>query len=161
MAPLFILTRAIHIGACLLFFATFAFERFVAITVTPESGKAVRRCTAILLPVILISGIAWFVLVSISMSGEALDLATLKTVWTNTQFGGVSEFRLLIWVASALLALLSGRFSILQHSSRAVQLVFSGCLLGSLAWMGHGQESSGWHLAADVLHLLAAGLWPT
>lgn len=167
MAPLFILTRAIHIGACLLFFAAFAFERFVAITVPLESGieadqrRWLRWSTGILLPVILISGLAWFVFVTITMSGEAPDFATLKTVWANTQFGGVSEFRLLIWSASTLLALLAGRFSILQNSSRAIQLVFSGCLLGSLAWMGHGQESSNWHLAADILHLLAAGLWPT
>ena len=39
--------------------------------------------------------------------------------------------------------------------------VFSGVLLGSLAWAGHGQESSPWHLSADVLHLLVAGLWPS
>ena len=42
-----------------------------------------------------------------------------------------------------------------------LQLFFSGALLGSLAWAGHGLENSRWHLFADVLHLLAAGFWPT
>jgi copper resistance protein D len=37
----------------------------------------------------------------------------------------------------------------------------SACLLGSLAWAGHGREDSAWHLSADVLHLLAAGIWPS
>jgi putative copper resistance protein D len=167
MTSLFILTRAIHIGACLLFFATFAFDRFVAVTVAQVSAiNADRRrytqwSTGILLLLLLVSGIAWYVLVSVTMSGEELDLATLKTVWANTQFGKVSAFRLIFWTTSALLVLLSGRLSIAQKSSRDAQLVLSGCLLGSLAWMGHGRESSNWHLAADIIHLLAAGLWPT
>ena len=167
MTPLLILTRAIHIGACLLFFSVIAFDQFVAVSATREPEiksdwrLRVQWFIGILLPLILVSGIAWFVLVSLTMSGEAVDLATLKTVWATTQFGKVSAIRLLIWTASALLALFSSRFSILQKPSRAVQLVFSGSLLGSLAWMGHGQENSNWHLAADILHLLAAGLWPT
>ncbi|HUB87720.1 MAG TPA: CopD family protein, partial [Verrucomicrobiae bacterium] len=38
--------------------------------------------------------------------------------------------------------------------------IFAGALLGSLAWAGHGQEDSVWHLVADILHLLIAGIWP-
>jgi putative copper resistance protein D len=39
-------------------------------------------------------------------------------------------------------------------------MLVNGGLLGSLAWAGHGQESSPWHLVADILHLVAAGFWP-
>ena len=57
-------------------------------------------------------------------------------------------------------------FSDRGHEFRAkliwIELFLSGCLLGSLAWAGHGQEGqpAGLHLLADVLHLLVAGIWP-
>jgi putative copper resistance protein D len=41
-----------------------------------------------------------------------------------------------------------------------LEFFFSGALLGSLEWAGHGQETSAWHLLADVWHLLVAGFWP-
>jgi putative copper resistance protein D len=43
-----------------------------------------------------------------------------------------------------------------------LELAGSALLLGSLAWCGHGIEGQPayGHLTADVLHLLAAGVWP-
>ena len=168
MTALFILTRAIHIGACLLFFSIFAFDRFAAVVLGGQSTIAVywhsriRWFSLALAPVILISGIAWFAFVAMSMSGESLQLEILKTVWMRTEFGIVSRARLIFWLAVAAMSLL-GSFklpSAPQKRLMALQLVLSGCLLGSLAWCGHGRESSPWHLFADILHLLAAGFWP-
>jgi putative copper resistance protein D len=97
-----------------------------------------------------------------SMSGQALQFDVLKTVWTQTQFGTVSEIRVAFWFAAFALAVISvaKRKFAFQNLLNDAQLLLSGSLLGSLAWAGHGQESSPWHLLADILHLLAAGIWP-
>src|SRR5882724_10238297 len=97
MTTWLILARAVHIGACLLFFGIFAFDCFVA-TAIPANGKTetgnyrqtrIRFFSLILLPVILSSGIAWFALVAMNMGGQTLSKEILKTVWTQTQFGTV------------------------------------------------------------------------
>jgi putative copper resistance protein D len=164
--------RAVHLGACLLFFGVFAFDRFVATAISAH-GKTeigsywqiqIRFFNLILLPIILLSGIAWFALVAMTMSGQSLQVEILKTVWTQTQFGMVWKVRLIFWLAAVIIATLF-HFLITNISLQKylvwLQLCFSGILLGSLAWAGHGQETSIWHLLADVLHLLVAGFWPT
>jgi putative copper resistance protein D len=166
-----ILARAVHIGACLLFFSFFAFDRFVATAIYDhgkiEIGscwqKRIRFFNLILLPAILLSGIAWFALVAMTMSGQSLQAGILKTVWTQTQFGMVWKVRLIFWLAAVVITMLFHLLktnTLLQTNLAWFQLCFSGTLLGSLAWAGHGQETSIWHLPADVLHLLVAGLWP-
>jgi putative copper export protein len=168
----FILARAVHIGACLLFFGVFAFDRFVATKVFAKIKieidgywqTRIRFFNLILLPIILLSGFAWLALVAMNMSGQPLQIAILKTVWTQTQFGTVWKWRLIFWLASAVVAILfifSKSQTAFQRFSIWLQLFFGGALLGSLAWAGHGQETSIWHLLADVLHLLVAGFWPT
>jgi putative copper resistance protein D len=168
----FILARAVHIGACLLFFGIFAFDRFIATAVSNsgenEMGKywqaRIRFYNLILLPIILLSGFAWLALVAMSMSGQPLSDEILKSVWTQTQFGTVWKWRLIFWLAAGVIATLfyfiKSKTS-LQKNLVWLQLFFSGALLGSLAWAGHGQETSPWHLLADILHLLVAGFWPT
>lgn len=168
MTALFIAARAIHIGACLLFFAIFAFDSYQTSIVDEESSIALYWCSRLhwisltLLPIIFISGTVWFACVAMTMSGEPLQFQILKTVWTRTQFGLVSTIRLLLWLPTLAIALLTflKRRSSARKTFMAIQLILSGSLLGSLAWVGHGRESSSWHLLADILHLLAAGLWP-
>jgi copper resistance protein D len=167
-----ILARAVHLGACLLLFGVFAFDRFVATAIAAhdktEIGSywqmRIRFFNLILLPAILLSGIAWFALVAMTMRGQSLTAEILKTVWTQTQFGMVWKVRLIFWLAAAIIAMLFHFFktnTLLQKNLIWLQLCFSGILLGSLAWAGHGQETSIWHLLADILHLLVAGFWPT
>lgn len=93
-----------------------------------------------------------------AMSGQPLQMQILKIVWTQTQFGTVWKIRL----AFFLVALIAVCLVKLQFSKFTTwfQLAVSAALLGSLAWAGHGQEDSHWHLFADALHLLAAGVWP-
>ena len=170
MTTWLILNRAIHIGACLLFFGVFAFDRFVASTLTRQPREMadywqarLRSIELILLPLIFISGAAWFVLVAMIMSGQSLQMDILKTVWEQTQFGTVWKIRLLLLlvatVSTAFLSFIQPPNPI-KNFPNWFQLAINGCLLGSLAWAGHGQESSQWHLFADVLHLIGAGFWP-
>jgi putative copper export protein len=168
----FILVRAVHFGACLLFFGIFAFDRLVAASIFDNNRMEAAQYWKsrlnifglVLLPLILLSGVAWFVLVAMTMSGQPPQFAILKIVWLQTQFGMVWKFRLLIWISSAVAAV---TFTFLKPQNLSIkklvwlQLLLGGLLLGSLAWVGHGQEDSRWHLFADVLHLLVAGLWPT
>ncbi|HEY1661203.1 MAG TPA: CopD family protein [Verrucomicrobiae bacterium] len=166
-----ILARAVHFGACLLFFGIFAFDRFVAASVF-ENGKSeaahywkscLRFFSLILLPVMFVSGAAWFVLVAMAMSGQPPRLETLQTVWLQTQFGTVWQIRMAVWaVAMAAVILIQSTKSGNPFPDKFIwfQFLCGGLLLGSLAWAGHGREDSRWHLTADVLHLLGAGVWP-
>ncbi|MGH7940810.1 MAG: CopD family protein [Limisphaerales bacterium] len=154
-----------HFGACLLFFGVFFFDRFAASVVNRPgiSGfwqARLRVISLALLPLILVSGIAWFAIVAVTMSGQRLDAAILKIVWTQTQFGNVWKIRLLFLVVSIVLSTFQRASSSTREFAAWVETLAAGCLVASLAWAGHGQETSPWHLFADILHLLAAGIWP-
>lgn len=166
-----VLTRAVHFGACLLFFGIFAFDRFIAVAIPQKGGteigsywlSQIRFFNLLLLPVVLFSGMAWFALVAMTMSGEPLGWEVLQTVWTQTEFGTVCKIRLVLWLAGVVATALFFFFKSSLASQIGwiwLQLVVGALLLGSLAWAGHGLESSPWHLYADVLHLLVAGFWP-
>jgi putative copper resistance protein D len=172
----FVLTRAVHFGACLLFFGVFVFDRFVAASIfggdqTPAAAywqSRIRHFELVLLPAILISGFFWFVLAAKTMSdlpfNQAVQPAILKAVWSQTGFGTVWQWRLWLWLTAtsiATAAWLAKPSSPLRGRLGWIELLFGGLLLGGLAWAGHGQEDSPWHLLADVLHLLVAGFWPT
>jgi putative copper resistance protein D len=170
MTTWLIITRAIHIGSCLLFFGIFAFDRLVASSIAQRPTEIIRcwkvrlgRLSWIFLPMILVSGIAWFVLVAMAMSGQPLQMEILKIVWTQTQFGTVWEVRLLLWLIAVMaVAVLCFKESQATFQKFTAWFLFAvnACLLVSLAWAGHGRENSPWHLFADFLHLLAAGVWP-
>lgn len=169
-----VLARAVHFGACLLFFGCFAFDQLVASALSPVRGmeaagywqSRLKMFGAILPPVILLSGIAWFALVAAMMSGlpfhQALRPEILGTVWNQTQFGTLWKWRSIFWLASLAGAVLF-LFKTPPRFAKAlswIQWGWGALLLGSLAWTGHGREGSLWHLLADVFHLLLAGLWP-
>jgi putative copper export protein len=170
----FIAARAVHFAACLLLFGFFAFDRFVAAPIAGDASGAadfwrarLRLFGAVLPPVILLSGAAWFTAVTMTMSGLPLGWALhwmMETVWTQTEFGTVWKIRLIFCVCSGVVAAASLfiKFRPALESLWAwLQLAVGALLLGSLAWAGHGQEGPAWHLWADVLHLLVAGFWPT
>jgi copper resistance protein D len=165
MTTCLIITRAVHLGACLLFFGIFAFDRFTASALTGTAMAnywqvRLRLFNWILLPIVLLSGAAWLMLVAMTMIGQPLNMDVLKIVWMQTQIGTVWKIRLLFLAVAFVLACFLKSPLPVQRFAIWVQTIAGGCLLGSLAWAGHGQESSRWHLLADVLHLLAAGIWP-
>jgi copper resistance protein D len=116
----------------------------------------------------VLSGAAWFVLVSQSISDQPLaDIFSENILWTvlsETDFGRD-------WLARlALAGLLAGLF-IPFLSAKPVRPVWiklvvvfvAAGLVGTIAWAGHAVGGSGLggvvHPAADVLHLVAAAAW--
>ncbi len=109
-----------------------------------------------------IGTLGWLMAQSAQMGegrADALDPAKVWSVAADTGFGRVALVRLGLF----LLALV---FAIGQRPRRRLWLVLS--LLGvaasaSFAWTGHGVRDEGLsgaiHVAADVLHLLAASIW--
>jgi len=95
-----------------------------------------------------------------SMAGDAAAIRDPSMIWavaSGTQFGRGLSVRLAATVlALATLALPRG------PRTPAVALV-GAVVMGSFAWTGHGAADEGaaglTHVVADVLHLLAAGVW--
>jgi putative copper resistance protein D len=96
--------------------------------------------------------------------GESLHPELFTMVLTQTEPGHV-------WMIRAIVGLLMGGALFWVFGSHgSMASVITGALLAtiltaSLAWSGHaGAGESHWqslHLAADVVHLIAAGLWPS
>jgi putative copper resistance protein D len=151
----FVLARAIHFAACLLLFSVCVFDRFIVSASIREFWNRISKWLIVIaMPMALLSGIAWFAAVSIQMSDQPLSASVMQIVWSQTQFGTLCKLRLLIWIC-----LLIFFWFRLRWTSQ----IFGGIFVLSLAWAGHGQTGSSprLHLFADVLHLLAAGCWPT
>ncbi len=111
------------------------------------------------------SGAAWLVAVAAGMSGKPLSAAlsqgAVAVVLTRTRFG---EDWLLRFALAVLLGLcLLGQRRRAGGALRWMALLLAAVMLASLAWAGHGAATPGpagdLHLTADILHLLAAGLW--
>lgn len=121
------------------------------------------------LAVSIASALAWLCLLSMRIGHKGFDdVIADGTVWlvlSQTQFGLAWQLRLLfggLLAASLLLSRTAGNTRI-AHGLRLLSALFASAYLGSLAFAGHGTEGLGsWqyiHLAADCLHLIAAGLW--
>jgi putative copper resistance protein D len=97
-----------------------------------------------------------------NMTGAAADAyrpGAWLSVVTGADFGPVIAGR----IGLALVAL---AITLLRRPSRALWIILAaagGAALASFAWTGHGASDEGVagavHLAGDVAHLLAAGVW--
>lgn len=152
-------SRAVHFAAVVQLAGLLAFLVLIA------PGPARRLCllAGASLALALVSDGAWLWAEAATMSGRPLaaaaDPAILGTVLGATRFGRVFAIRLAL---AALLAILLPAIRAHRRARLAALLAASG-LLGSLAWTGHGAAGEGaggaLHLAANILHLLAAGAW--
>ena len=177
MEGFLIAARFVHFAATILLTGVFAFERFVAHPTFRKSGAAPERAAKLRrrlgwlawasLALAVGSGVAWLVAVAAGMSGKplgaALSQGAVPIVLTRTQFG---EDWLLRFTLAALLGfcLLGWRRQWRVRGAIGWTALFIAAgMLASLAWAGHGASTPGpagdLHLAADFLHLLAAGLW--
>jgi putative copper resistance protein D len=164
-----VLTRAIHFAASATTAGAVMFRAFVAepaLQTSPARYAMVRARIAALtwtgLAIAAVTGLVWFVLQTMSMtglaSGDAMRSGAMLTVANETQFGLVSEVR-------AALALLLAACLVLSRfvMSRWVALITALALVGAIAWTGHAGSTLGelgnLHLTADVLHLGAASAW--
>lgn len=166
MEGFLIAARAVHYSSTISLAGVFAFLCFVADPKPwPKLGRRLMFLAATSLVLGLLSGAAWLLFVSTQMSGQPIAVAlrqgVLATVLHRTRFGQ-------IWTLRVLFAVLMAALLVLPHGSRRglwrwAGLAISACILGSLAWAGHGGATPGrpgdLHLAADILHLLAAGAW--
>jgi putative copper resistance protein D len=137
------------------------FRAFVAGRAAPID-RQIRDIARIGFAIAVVSGLVWLWLQAVSMSGlgfgEAITSGALFTVIDETQFGLVSEIRLMIAIALAV-CLAFDRIALL----RRLALVAAVCLVASIAWTGHAGSTPfklGYlHLASDALHLTAASVW--
>lgn len=163
--------RALHFVACLLPVGLFAFHFFVAAPVFGAGSgpsRATIRCVFVSLIAGLVSGIAWLLIIAGNI-GDVTPMHALRdgiatAVLNETHFGTAWRVRAVFWLvatAATILMLLQKR-----PSATIAWICFSAsaAFLGGLAWAGHGLDGDGnagrFHLIADMLHLLAGGVWP-
>ncbi len=166
MESFLVAARAVHYASTISLAGVFAFLCFVAApAISPGLGRRLSLVAWAGLGVALLSGAAWLLFVSAQMSGQpiaaTLTQGTLGIVLNQTRFGQ-------IWVLRFVLGVVLAGVLLMPQSWRGWWwrwggLVFSAGVLASLAWAGHGAATPGrpgdLHLAADMLHLLAAGAW--
>jgi copper resistance protein D len=164
-----VVSRAIHFAASAMTAGALIFRSVVAEPAlwSAEAAGFVRtqtlRVAWLGLAVAAASGACWFLLQAAAMAAlslrEAIADDVLLTVMNETQFGFVSEIRL------ALAILLAGCLTYDRYAaSRWLGLASALSLVAGIAWTGHAGSGVGeaglTHLAADVLHLIAAAAWP-
>ena len=174
-----IAVRDIHFGSSVIVAGIVLFDLLVASPTLRAMGlrfgltMAVFRVRTALalwisLALSIISGFAWLCLLAARIVGKPFgDVIADGTVWivlSQTQFGFAWKLRFLLVVLLA--ACLLGRQAkntVAPIWQEALAALLAGAYLGSLAFAGHGEEGLGpgrnLHLAADFLHLIAAGLW--
>ncbi len=178
MADPFIWVRTIHFAATMLISGVVLFSACIGEPAFRKSGDegaipaVVRRRLASFawasLLIVLISGALWLVLLAARMIDvpveDVFSGVTIWTVITQTDFGHVwaARFVLAAVLAGFLPALPTGQFAKSRWKHQLAALVAAG-LVGTLAWAGHAAAGFGApgaiHLAADILHLIAASAW--
>ena len=180
---LIVITRAVHIGACLILLSLFAFDMLIATPALRQVDRgALQDMEALreqfrLLAVwsglaAIASGIVWFWIVLVQITGGSLwempSIDSIDVAIPRTQFGKLWAWRLalmLLFTIANLFALRKSR-NVLWRSRawQCIGAIIATTLLGSLAWAGHAGATLGpersIHLTADAAHLIAAGLWP-
>lgn len=156
--------RAVHFAAtaaaagALVFRAVFDPVLHAAEQVKPVIDVRIRWLVWIGVAIAFVSGLAWLLLQTSSMSGQAATLGEVATVINETQFGFVSMVRLAL--AAFLVVCLACDH---RQSARWLALGFALCLIAAVAWTGHAASTPfglGYlHLVADALHLLGAAAW--
>src|SRR5215470_470001 len=172
-----IVVRGIHLTATALVAGAVFFTYLIAEPAWRRSGGAqaliirLRSQIAWLrwaaLVVAIISGGGWLVVLAAEIADKSVgDVISDKTVWillTETQFGFVWQLRLVLAALLANICLL-GRLAAAQQSDLQgiLAVIVAAAFAGALAWAGHGGSTPGrgdLHVAADVLHLIAAAAW--
>jgi copper resistance protein D len=164
-----VVSRAVHFAATATTAGALIFRAMVAepALLSAEAAVFVRtqnlRVASLGLTVAAASGAGWFLLQAAAMAGlslkEAIAGDVLLTVMNETQFGFVSKIRL------ALAITLAGCLAYDRYPpSRWLALASALGMIATIAWTGHAGSGVGeaglMHLAADVLHLVAAAAWP-
>jgi putative copper resistance protein D len=174
---LLIAVRATHFASSIVLAGTLVFDACIA-------GPALRRARAhrsfdawrrwgllvarISLGVAVLSGGGWLLITAADIGSRTLvDIFSGDLVWrvlTQTRFGADWNARLVmaLLLAGGLIAIARCRDAAPDYF-RALLATLAVLFLGSLAWAGHASGTPGLsgnvHVAVDVLHLVAAGVW--
>jgi copper resistance protein D len=161
--------RAIHFAATAITAGTLVFRTVVAKPALRSEDAAAKlfwaqnlRVAWIGLAITIVSGVIWLLFQAVSMSGlppsQAMTPGVLLTVLNQTQFGSVSEIRMVLAVILAI-CLAYDRLALADRLATAAAVG----LTAAIAWTGHAASTPGatgnLHLAADALHLSAAASW--
>ena len=129
--------------------------------------KRLLRWAWLSLAVSVASGAAWLLLLAVKITDSPVTRAiadgTVRTLLTNTRFGHAWQARLVLAIVLAELLLWLGLNTQWRAAQRFAVAVVAMSFLCALAWSGHGDATPGllgdFHVAGDVLHLMAAGAW--
>jgi len=172
LTVLLIVVRAAHITASIIIAGSLTFNVVLLCvrrwTLGEESfvaDQVLVRVTAWSMIAAALSGVFWFWLEVVNMSGLSfsgvLSISAWKTVLLDTKFGHLWSFRLGVGIALAF-----GISTNVQNEARrrslSLALWFLGIvLLASLAWISHASAARTQPLGvlSDALHLCAAGGW--
>jgi copper resistance protein D len=165
-----VLVRGAHLAATTVAAGTVAFMVLVAepafrltIGLAASEFAVVRRrwngLVLVALATVVASGVVWLVLLAADILGASILQVCLQggvwTVLSETRFG-------LVWIVRLALALLLAVL-LLWPEQRLARLLAAASLIGTLAFIGHAGASLGTAgsaiLAADMAHLLGAGVW--
>ena len=165
------LARSVHIGGSILLAAVFVFRLIVWLPATTSVcgvadmlrlrfAGSLRRLAFVSWTAVILSGLAWLMLVAASIGGEAMFLGipldALDIILFQMQFGHLWLFRFGCCLVLGVLLLIKRCESI---SAGLAILV-----LASLAGAGHAEANASstglLALAVDVGHLVFAALWP-
>jgi copper resistance protein D len=116
----------------------------------------------------ILSGAAWLVVLAADIGGQPLhDVFSGDIIWrvlTRTRFGFAWSARFFLALGLAMgLLVLGHRYDTSRRWLGLTLVALAFSFLGSLAWSGHASGTPGIagsvHIAADGLHLIAAGTW--
>jgi copper resistance protein D len=172
-----IVARAVHFASAIMMVGIGVFEALVAgpalecaapATVIATSFRArMAGFTWAGLAVALGSGGVWLLLLAAKIADKSVsEVTTDGTAWivlTKTRFGIDWQLRLLTAGLLAGCLFLSRRHKADLLPYRLPFAILTAVFAGTLAWSGHGGASPGvpgyLHIAADFVHLIAAGAW--
>jgi putative copper resistance protein D len=159
MTSAMVLCRFLHFTVVLMLFGVWVF-RPLLLGHEALLDKTLARVSRWLASVALVSGIAWLLLITVSMAGAweaAFDPSTLRLVLGNTFFGQVWRWHLLL-NGLLMVVLLTP-----LHASLPLRLVLGGLLLATLAPVGHGAMLDGLSgqllILNQIIHLTCVGAW--
>jgi putative copper resistance protein D len=175
-APLIIL-RAIHFASSVVLAGTMVFGILVAGPVLPRAGVdsslsrwrgQLTRIAWISLAIAVVSGAAWLVVLAANIGRWPLSTVLADDmIWSvlmRTRFGTDWSVRFFLALMLALGLIAIGRHrDAVPRWLNAILATLAVSLLGTLAWAGHASGTPGIagdvHVTADVLHLVAVGVW--
>lgn len=158
------LAVGIRWGLYLTLSTTFGVPLFAVLSIAPSKRNAlplraiVGIGAALALGLSLLGGIA----MTAAMADKPLVGVTREDLGAMLAMPGLG-LSWLVRVAALGVLVLGASIARLRRLLPAMAIVIGGVALGSLAWVGHGAAGDGiagpLHLAADIVHLLAAGAW--